>query len=666
MYEESDYYYEPDPPEPPVRCHYATNFPETPINPASLFDRVGKQLQTYGLAVPHNSQEMVEDLCKGFNECVRLNSNAKDKKHPQTLIFSPKTGSAKSVTAKMYIAMLTNEHSLVVVPTVADANTFCEDINNWSGNSHYARCTYNINNNPKTEYYIEKKDVGNYRCLVITHSMYIRINKFPSSKLFEELQTKDTKLVIIDERISLYNRYTIASAQISDLIDIFTKIDTDTDYDLKDDIATLGVISDLFQKLKAKTTKDKKSELILPLKKQKEMSIESVQFHKIGEVLKHDSIIDVTTYITKIVGISTKQTNKDLKSSISELMGIIEKIGKENFSFHTTGKYDTILFTSNIVPLFGSSVVLDATASINEIYENTTYYKCSEIKHIVTADPRIYNNFTIHIAKGYPQGKTTLYKGLKATQHKDIISNYAQLALALLDSTDNLLIVTFKDLVEPFQKLLKKNKRISITNWGNHVGKNNWSHCNKVMIVGWYRMPVTEYYGNYINSVDSVQVAANNLRYDTIKRFKETQLVDDLVQATMRCSARKIINADGDCAKSEAYLFYADNTESDRVVKQYVNEFKGAKVVDWKPLQLLPTQKLGQSTSNIETILNYLDKTLIDSSVSVKNSDIINNTLLSKSVVNRTVSTEEFAELLILRGFETRIKTKQSKVFYRI
>ena len=655
-------------PEPPVRAMYATSFPNTPINPSDLFDRVGKQLQTYGLAVPHNSQEMVEDLCKGFNECVRLNSNAKDKKHPQTLVFSPKTGSAKSVTAKMYIAMLKNEHSLVVVPTVADANTFCEDINKWSGDSNYARCTYSANDdNPKTEYHIEKKDTSNYRCIVITHNMYIEINKYPSRKLFEVLQTKEAKLVIIDERISLHNRYTITSAQILELIDIFTKIDNQTDYDLKDDIATLLVISDLFKKLKEKTTEDKKSELILPLKKQKEMSIESVQFHKIGEVLKHDSIIDVTTYITKLVGISTKQTNKDLKSSISELIEIIEKIGKENFSFHTTGKYDTILFTSNIVPLFGSSVVLDATASINEIYNNTTYYKSSTIKHIATKDPRIYNSFTIHIAKGYPQGKTTLYKGLKATQHKDIISDYAQLALALLvNPADNLLIVTFKALVEPFKKLLKKNKRISITNWGNHIGKNKWSHCNKVMIVGWYRMPDTEYYGNYINSVNSVQTAEYNLRLDPIKPFKKTQLVDDLVQATMRCSARKIVNSNGDCAKSEAYLFYADDTEGHGVIKQYVNEFKGAKIVDWSPHKLLPAQKLSKTATNIEEILNYLDKTLIDSSVSVKNSDIFKNTLLSKSAVNRTVLTEEFAELLTLRGFGTRAKDKQSKVFYRI
>lgn len=240
------------------------------------------------------------------------------------------------------------------------------------------------------------------------------------------------------------------------------------------------------------------------------------------------------------------------------------------------------------------------------------------------------------------------------------------MALALLDSTDNLLIVTFKDLVEPFQKLLKKNKRISITNWGNHVGKNNWSHCNKVMIIGWYRMPNTEYYGNYINSMNSPQEAQYNLRANTIKRFKDTQLIDDLVQATMRCSARKIVNSNGDCAISEAYLLYADDTEGNRVIKKYINEFKGAKIEDWNPMQIFPTQKLSKSATNIETILNYLDKTLVDSSVLVKNSDIFKNTNLTKSVVNRTVSSEEFAEKLTLSGFGTRQKDKQSKVFYRI
>lgn len=177
MYDEPDYSYEPDPPEPPIRAHSATGFPEIPIKPSSLFRNVSNKLQSFPKqVVPDKSQEMVEDLGKGFNECIRLNSNSKDKKNPQTLVFSPKTGSAKSVTAKVYIAMLKNEHSLVVVPTVDDANTFCDDINTWSSNPNYARCTYSINHdNPKSTYHIEKRDVEQYRCIVITHNMYVEI-----------------------------------------------------------------------------------------------------------------------------------------------------------------------------------------------------------------------------------------------------------------------------------------------------------------------------------------------------------------------------------------------------------------------------------------------------------------------------------------------------------
>lgn len=664
MYEEPDFDMTPELPDIPPRYIDATDFPNTPINPLDLFNKVKTQLESYKLVVPDKSKEMVEDLCKGFNECIRLNSNNKDKKQPQTLVFSPKTGSAKSVTAKMYISMLTNEDSLVVVPTVEDANTFCEDINNWSGDSNYARCTYSVNNdNPKKKYHVEKQDTINYRCIVITHNMYIEINKYPSRKLFKALENKDTKLVIIDERISLYNRYTITSAQVLDLIDIFTKIDNKTDYDLKVDIYILNVVSDLFKELKEQTTNDKKRELILPLKKQPEMNIKAFQFSNIGEVLNYDSIIDLTKYITKINGISSKQTNEDLKSSISELIEIIKKIGNEDFSFHTTGEYETILFTNNIKPLFGSSVVLDATASINEIYKNTTYYKSSNIKHIMTTDPRIYNNFTIKIAKGYPQGRSSIYKGQTATEAKKILNNYTRLALSLLDSDDNLLIVTFKDIVEPLQKLLKNDDRICITNWGNHVGKNNWSHCNKVMIIGWYRMPDTEYYGNYINSMNSIKEAEYNLREHTIKRFKNTQLVDDLVQATMRCSARKIVSTDGDCTKSEAYIFYADNAEGEMVINQYIKEFAGTKVKDWDPKQLLTNKKVSKSTSNIDRILAYLEQELKDKDSTIMNKDIIANTGLSRAIVSRTVGDKKFLEELDKHGFTTKQINKQSKAF---
>lgn len=660
---------EPDyePPMSPNRFQYVEGFPNTPISSTALFSKVKKQLESYNLEVPDKSQRMIEDLCKGFNQCIKLNTSKNKRDKAQILVFSPKTGSAKSVTAKMYISLLKEISSLVIVPTVSDANEFCENINEWSSNTNYARCQYTVSDdNPKSQYHVEKDEVMTYRCIVITHNMYILINKYQTTTLFQTLKARDSKLVIIDERISLYNRHTMQEQNIDDLIKLFIKIHEDTKYDLTEDISSLESVSSIFKMLNEEVSQENKKELILPIKKQHTMGINNVKFGNIKEALHSDSIIDVRNFISSLPGISLPETKKELEKAILELIEIIEMMGCKDFSFHKMGEYNTLLFTSNIEPLFGSTIVLDATATINEIYNNTTYYKSSSIQHFITEDPRIYNSFSIYKAKGYNQGKSSIYKDLQASVYSKIADNYRRLAHSLLTAPkDKILIITFKDFAEVLNKLTKGTERISITNWGNHVGKNNWSDCNKVMIIGWYRLPDTEYYGNYINSMNSTREASYYLRDNTIKNFKESQLIDDLVQATMRCSARKIVSQNGDCEKSEAYLFYADNTEGHEIMRQYANEFKGAKVVEWNPQELLSIRTLSKSTTNVDTILTYLDEKLIDDSISVKNKDIVNDTPLSKSAVDRTIKQKKFIEQLELRGYYRKNINKQSKAFYR-
>ena len=168
--------YEPDysnyEPEPPERFHDSVGMPSVPIDPMILAKEVIGQLQSYGLTVPTESTQMFQDLCRGFNQCIYMNHNNET---AQTYVYSPKTGSAKSVTAKMYVSMLKKEASLIVVSTVVDAVDFCEDINSWCRDNTYARCYYSsedtIENNT---YKVEKKDLYNYRCIVITHNMFIR------------------------------------------------------------------------------------------------------------------------------------------------------------------------------------------------------------------------------------------------------------------------------------------------------------------------------------------------------------------------------------------------------------------------------------------------------------------------------------------------------------
>ena len=82
---------------PHARMHDSHSFPIEPINPTTLADKVSEKLLSFDKnALADKTPIMVEELCRSFNECIRLNKNGES----QTLILSPKTGSAKSVSSQ--------------------------------------------------------------------------------------------------------------------------------------------------------------------------------------------------------------------------------------------------------------------------------------------------------------------------------------------------------------------------------------------------------------------------------------------------------------------------------------------------------------------------------------------------------------------------------------
>ena len=299
--------------------------------------------------------------------------------------------------------------------------------------------------------------------------------------------------------------------------------------------------------------------------------------------------------------------------------------------------------TENIVNKFGSCVVLDATATINEIYETTSWYNQNTFKHIITEDSRVYSNFTISKAKGYPQGADSVYAKLDANEKRDRANEYLSIAYEIVSSEeDKMLIIGHKDFVLTLQSL-NTNNQIVFTNWGNHVGKNNWSDCNKVMVIGWLYKPETEYYGNFINAVGNLEHASHAIRDSTRNLYRETQLADDLVQAVMRCSARKTVSEDGNCAAAEVYIFYPNNKEGKRVLKLFELEFKEAVIKKWTPKFKNVQQKITKHEANVRSIMKYLkqaSKKVLD----ISQSDIVKATGLAKSIISRTLASDECVE----------------------
>ena len=209
--------------------HDSSSFPEEPIAPSTLALKVSEKLKEFGNTVPDKTPVMVEELCRSFNECIRLNTNEED---AQTLILSPKTGSAKSVSSKMYVSLLEEQASVIVVYTIEDAIQTCRDINHWSGDDDYARCFYSISEENKEDpTRVKKGELSKYRCIVISHALFKMANTKEDVAYLSLYKGRKREFILVDERVDLYKTVSFPLANLDYLLNLFNSIKQSTRLD---------------------------------------------------------------------------------------------------------------------------------------------------------------------------------------------------------------------------------------------------------------------------------------------------------------------------------------------------------------------------------------------------------------------------------------------------
>jgi len=643
-------------PEPPQRCHSIEDV-TTPVDPSHLASQVVAKLRSFPtkIVVPSQTPEMVKDLGRGFNKCIEHN---KSNDEPHTYVFSPKTGSAKSVSAKMYVALLKDEASIIVVSKITDAINFCNDINNWSGDKGYARCYYSIDD--KNPFRVEKKDLYMYRCIVITHNMFIKENNNVKHGYFKSYRDSNRSLVIVDERISMYNRHKISKVVVEDLVRIFTLLKPHIKTYIDPEITLLEEVVQLFGNIKqlSKQPNANASNLLLTASMRKQLSIPQCDFTILVAAL-NSYTKNLHSLLNPVRTKKNDEEDKALRNDIKNYLSNIETVLSENFSYHKSGLYSYLMSTENIISKFGTAVILDATAEVNEIYNTTAWHNSDTFRHIATVDPRKYSNFTIHKASGYPQSKYELLYKPSKKQLNQSIDNYLSIARSLLTSqSDHLLIISIQEFRDKLEKK-NTNSRIEFTHWGDHIGKNDWSHCNKVMVIGWQELPSVEYYGNFINAVEDLKYAASALDEDMEKEYRYSQIADDLVQGVMRGSARKTISTDGNCYPCDAYLFYPNGEKGDSVMELFESQFKDAVVSSWNPSTLSGSKKLSKPQQDLQEIMTYLAQAS-KSLASLNQSDIVNNTPLKSRAVSMALNHPDCIALFQSKGY-TYIQRKRGQ-----
>lgn len=658
------------------------NMPSAPVEPNEFVSKVSYYLQKLGNIISSDTPKQIEAFCRLYNYNIELNSKGSNLQ----FIHAAQTGIGKSLSLQIYISMLQQQSSLVIVSKVDEAISYCKFINELRRDENYARCFYSITDkNKKNEYRVENYELSSYQCIVISHAMFQRLNQTNSIELYNQYNKVQRDLIVIDEKVNLYTKNIIS---LTELVE-FKKMVSDLITKMGKENFTTKMLDNLLKEVTSfgKILKVDKEEGIFengenidllvmgyPYIDYYENEKENEDFYlnncndelnRINELIveKIEQIMDEIALLSKITSAKFKYS---IKQDIDELLGRIENIlttPSESIFIYLDNLDVHAFCVDSIINKLGSCIVLDATARINEFYKIACYTN-PNMKNTTVSLCRKYSNLTIFKAKGYRQGRSSIYKSISKEEKQYNAKMYLSHAANILSNKDDkLLIITHKD----FKKSILdecNDPRIQFTHWGNHIGKNDWSDCNKVMVIGWNFISGLETLCTGINAINNITYAQGYISKTMIYELKKTQIVDDLIQGTMRTQARKIATKDGDCKPTEVYLYYEDTKEYIDVLDLFESQFPESKVVEWTPIGITPLVKRTKPNKNVDLIIAYLEAKESEHAIDVMLKDVLSDLGINKSTGSRLVNDNEYFKTeLEKKGYILKNSDGKSKYF---
>lgn len=174
-----------------------------PICPTLFLIKATSFLKSKGVVLSKDLPEVIKELCIVFNRCI-------SSQNEYSMVYPAQTGTGKSLSLQVYVSMLKDHSSLIVVSTVDAAIAYCETINQLSGDNTYARTTYALTEKNKQHVLrVEGYALKDYRAIVITHSMFKKLNQKVDVDTYKLYKGKQRDLVVIDEKLSMYEQYKV-------------------------------------------------------------------------------------------------------------------------------------------------------------------------------------------------------------------------------------------------------------------------------------------------------------------------------------------------------------------------------------------------------------------------------------------------------------------------
>jgi hypothetical protein len=662
----------------------------TPVSETLFMRAVRTVFGRFNVHVSKDLPKVMGKLCRALNYSItNPKQSALDLKN--IWVFPAETGTGKSVALQVYIAMLIKEASLIVVSTRDEAYKYAATINELSGDDGYARAIFSEGGSKKYPRASDNASDGiRSRCLIITHK---RLQDVTNAKegtqnyyRFYQLggeKPKRRELVVVDEKLSFASRESVTLKEYDLMVDF---VENALVYSKA--CRPLGKRSDVIKQLRTtKSFLDAEADSLTDEEPAKLIEPEYILYSLIEEKLPEsidlqlfENVVE-TRFDELSVEINSVMSTKDdrFKREKSKTLTLVKKFSRilqkeegdgeycdlKSFALFKTNQITTINKFKQFYSTFGTCLVLDATATVNKFYSTASTGRLPNFDIINLPKIRKYTNLNIYTAKGFSQSRHVLCATVEKIESSFDV--YKPVIESLKSEEEKLLVIGHKSFIDFAGNEYFGDDSVALTYWGNHVGKNDWNDCSKVLVVGWNYLPpletVTEVYGAYMPSGDLT--AISKVTKENMEIFSTAQLAEDIIQAVMRTRARIIADNNSDCLPAEVYLMYPDRDKEQDVIDLVVNEFPGATINTWEPPVGIDLSGFTKPQKNAYQILLLLDDIQGQGCSEISWKDVREKSGFSPSTFSKAIAEDYFEKERIARGIEVEdINGRQKKFVF--
>jgi len=498
--------------------------------------------------------------------------------------------------------------TLIVTKFIAEGKHIADKLNKFKPNM-----AKDENSDNKEKY---EKDLVKYEVLIITHSMYKILCKFPfKRKYYIEGRTN----LIIDEELNMVEMDSLSDHDIDRLRKTLRELKyIDEEENMYIDIE-VSFNRIMFGILERKNKCNDKSLRYFEFVDSR--AIEQLDF--LCKCIKNCSFTNNYAY--------SLERKYGIKTNKIDLLNKIE-ILKKYFNNPKVLVGNKILYTydENIDYLFlDNNILLDASAKFHELYKMSEQFKP------VSAD-RIFphNNWTIHISNSNStgtakRGNDDYYKDIIELIIKDCVVEDHILVLGLEEDISNI--------NHHYSEMIAHLENLRFSNFQNMRGKNDWGDFNKCFIIHTPVMPAPYYvfmYMLYTNKIPTerefeFQKIHKNMGFkynDTLESLRKTDIISGIYQGIKRIN-RGTGHIDD---KADVYLINGDPDIVDMIISQLkdVNVVRFALNTDGIKKKRKPREQKGYDSSSrckeVKGVKEFID---LLNTLEINNKYLVNDLL---------------------------------------